>query len=82
MIRGITDMQDGTEVSTDRITADGTAAGILSGRDIIRDTIRDIILTTSTHGKARDIRPDPTECSQAGQPAEEALELHPHHAEA
>lgn len=80
MIRGITDMQDGTEVSTDRITADGTAAGIHSGRDIIRDTTRDI--TTSTHGKARDIRPDQTECSQAGQPAEEAWELHPHHAEA
>ena len=83
-IRGITDMQDGTAVSTGRTTADGTEAGIRSGRDIIlditRDTILDITLTTLTLGKARDIRQDRTGSSPAGQPAEEVSALHPHHA--
>ena len=81
MTLGTTDMQDGTADSGVRITADGTVAGILSGRecirDIIWDRIRDITsLYTWTHGEDQDTRQDRTGCMRAGPPAAEDLAHH------
>lgn len=86
MTLGTTDMQDGTADSGVRITADGMAVGILSGRECILvtiwDRIRDIIsLYTWIHGEDQDIRQVLTGCMRAGLPAAEDLDRHRLHAE-
>lgn len=91
MIRGITEastthgtmaMLAGTEDSTVHITADGTEAGIRSGRECIRViTIRDIIIRCmSTHGEDQGIRQDRTGCTQEEPQAAEVSARHRHHA--